>query len=569
MFLNGCWSGKAKGLANPLNSVEGLTDAFLAVGAQVVVGSLFKVPDEGARAFAVKFYESVLNCKTMGEAVQLAREYTMGKDEYAATWACFVMYGDPCLRVELKEDELQKNLTQIGLDRINFEISCCQVVAQALEYGRPIGIAGTPHLFAAMIAGENSFLRDRLKEQDVSYKKLQEVFQKAFRLVKSIKEIPSISVKFSENVKGILKKAMEIAQLARREKITELDLAAGFAAQHGGETGEVLHRLGVNVKALSPIPIEHPDPASPTKPVSKIQIGTLDAEDYTKDAWKILDKSVEIAKLSGSSVIGTPHLFVGMLQDEQGALSKALSRFVTIPSKIFQGFQSMLSGGEQAEMTAKPETINKDIGFSDNATKILYTAKICAGADNRDKVSDNDLLTAFVRQGGGGTGELLRRLGLVTEALISKVFQDNGELNASLFDEAAWLIIEKAWECGRNKAHEILGRRHILYAMLSLENSLLHKLIRSQGKDAEQLSNLLYTSPLMSGGMSLKSRVLARTDHMAPELIKIFCAAELEAKKEQEIKIGERHLMRACIVDGCGQAGEFLVKHGVKLNRLI
>jgi hypothetical protein len=569
VFLNGCWSAKAKGIANPLNSVEGLTDAFLAVGAQVVVGALFEVPDEGARAFAEKFYESVLNFKTVGEAMQLAREYTVGKDKYAATWACFVMYGDPCLRVELKEDELQKNLTQIGLDRMNFEVSCCQVVSHALEYGRPIGIAGTPHLFAAMIAGENSFLRDRLKEQDVSYKKLQEVFQKAFRLVKSIKEMPYSPAKFSENVEDILKKAMEIAKSKECEEITELDLAAGFAAQHGGETGEVLHKLGVNVKALSPIPIESPEPDSLIKSESIRQIGLLDAEDYTKDAWKILVKSMEIAKLSGSNFVGTPHLCVGMLQVEQGALSRALNRLGINPEAALQGFQYMLYGGEQVKKKmSSPETIDRDINFSNNATNILLTAKTCSVADNRDKVSDGDLLAAFVRQDGGETGKLLRRMGLVTEALVSDVFRDNGELNASLFDETAWLIIEKALECGRKKGHERLGRRHILYAMLSMENGLLPGLIRSQGKNAEQLSEFLYTSSLMSGGMSLKNRMAARTDHMATELIKIFCAAELEAKNEQGEKIGERHLMRACIADGCGKAGGFLVKHGVSLNKL-
>ncbi len=572
VFLNGCWSGKAKGVPDPLSSVEGLTDAFLSVGAQVVVGSLFEVPDEGARAFAEKFYESVLNRKTMGEALQLAREETKDKEKCAAAWACFVMYGDPCLRIEFKEDELQTLLNSIGLNRLDFGISCCRVVSQALEYGRPIGMVGTPHLFAAMMGGEDGFLRDHLQEKDVPSKKLQEVFKKAFRIAESAKEKPAKSVRFSRNLECILQNALKIAQSNDRKKITELDLVGGFAVQNGGETGEILEGLGVNVKALAPGWKNHSVPEPPfeteTDPGTVMQACPIAQGECTNDAWRALVKSVEIAGLFGSNVVGTPHLFIGMLQVEQGALARALNRLGINPEAALQGFQYMLYGGEQVKKKmSRSKTIDRDIDFSKNATNILLTAKTCLVA-NRGKISDGDLLAAFVRQDGGETGKILRRMGLVTEALVSDVFRDNGELNASFFDETAWSIIERALECGRKKGHERLGRRHILYAMLSMENGLLPGLIRSQGKNAEQLSEFLYTSSLMGGGMSLKNRMAARTDHMATELIKIFCAAELEVKNEQGEKIGERHLMRACIADGCGKAGEFLVKHGVSLNKL-
>ena len=61
----------------------------------------------------------------------------IGKPEYAAAWACFVMYGNPCLRLELKVDEVQRMLDEAGLKREDFEPDCMRVVEQAYEYGRP------------------------------------------------------------------------------------------------------------------------------------------------------------------------------------------------------------------------------------------------------------------------------------------------------------------------------------------------------------------------------------------------------------------------------------------------
>src|SRR5208283_1641765 len=59
-FLNGCNSGAV---------VQGLTEAFLATGAQMVIGSLYATPSRGAAAFAEKFYADFLQGVSAGEAM--------------------------------------------------------------------------------------------------------------------------------------------------------------------------------------------------------------------------------------------------------------------------------------------------------------------------------------------------------------------------------------------------------------------------------------------------------------------------------------------------------------------
>jgi CHAT domain-containing protein len=99
VFLNGCWGGKAKGVKGSSQAIKNMTDAFLGAGAQVVVGSQFELPEAGASEFAKKFYGRVLCGKTVGEAMREARKHVMGNKKYGATWACYVMYGDPGLRI--------------------------------------------------------------------------------------------------------------------------------------------------------------------------------------------------------------------------------------------------------------------------------------------------------------------------------------------------------------------------------------------------------------------------------------------------------------------------------------
>src|ERR1700722_7432424 len=98
VFLNSCWSARATGISQQPSSGLGMTDAFLEAGAQAVIGSLFPAPDVGARTFAEAFYRCVLDGKTLGEAMRLARKTVMGASDCGPAWACFVLFGDPCLR---------------------------------------------------------------------------------------------------------------------------------------------------------------------------------------------------------------------------------------------------------------------------------------------------------------------------------------------------------------------------------------------------------------------------------------------------------------------------------------
>jgi hypothetical protein len=58
------------------------------------------VEDRAAGAFALAFYQSILNKDCVGKAVQLARKAVVSRfGEGDPSWAAFALYGPPWLKL--------------------------------------------------------------------------------------------------------------------------------------------------------------------------------------------------------------------------------------------------------------------------------------------------------------------------------------------------------------------------------------------------------------------------------------------------------------------------------------
>jgi hypothetical protein len=115
VFLNACNSAQVRNQADaasdqgkPADSLktylqgaaEGLAASFLYGGALGCIGSLWPVYDEPAAEFAIAFYRNVLDGHVIGEAVRMARVDIKSRFPEHATWATFVLYGNPTFRLE-------------------------------------------------------------------------------------------------------------------------------------------------------------------------------------------------------------------------------------------------------------------------------------------------------------------------------------------------------------------------------------------------------------------------------------------------------------------------------------
>jgi predicted phosphodiesterase len=311
--------------------------------------------------------------------------------------------------------------------------------------------------------------------------------------------------------------------------------------------------IGGKFETVIPINVHLPD-------FEIAQIGPLSSSDCMPDAWEALYYAVKAARLGGSDMVGTPHLFKGMLQIKNGCLVKALKRLGIDLSKLYGAINiSTDSVDDHISDYLKGPIIE----VSPNTYPVLQGAKDRSKDENREKITELDILTVFVKQGGGLTGRYLREKGIILESLISEVLSDDGQLDISRFDLSTQKILKTAMDCAHHKQHFMLGRRHLLYAMLVNEGTELQKRVRQQGLDPEELGDSLYIE-MPSGTSSAQDRKLTIAN-LSPETINIILAAENYSKPGKEI--GEYMLLRALLEDGCGSAGQFLVQRGIKWRK--
>ena len=108
VFLNACESGQT---ANPdsvqmtsyhhrdRGMAEGLAAATIYGGAVGCIGPLWPVYDDAAAAFAIEFYNHVVEGHMIGKAMQLARQHVKEQFPRQITWASFVLYGNPTYKL--------------------------------------------------------------------------------------------------------------------------------------------------------------------------------------------------------------------------------------------------------------------------------------------------------------------------------------------------------------------------------------------------------------------------------------------------------------------------------------
>lgn len=105
VFLNACSTGKSESetsteVAYDAKPAAGLSSAFVYGGALACIGSLWPVYDASARFFAVEFYNAIIDRDSIGGAMLAARQATFQKFKDDATWASFVLFGNPTFRLD-------------------------------------------------------------------------------------------------------------------------------------------------------------------------------------------------------------------------------------------------------------------------------------------------------------------------------------------------------------------------------------------------------------------------------------------------------------------------------------
>jgi CHAT domain-containing protein len=383
-FLNGCQSAR---------SVESLTSSFLKKGATTVIGTVFKVSSFGARVFAERFYDSALSGEQVGEAMLQARKFVRLDPRCGNAWACFAMYGDPCVRIVgiTIPPELERN----------FSVSCRRVIEKCVRYSEPYGIICTPFLFAALLDGEDQALRLELRSRGVSADDLKEMFEAA-RKQEIIHPDGNVPLEVSRNVMHIISFAEAEAGKDGRKNITENDLISGFLGHGGGAIARLLARSGVN-------PAEINSKKADGDTYLFRDDGELDERKFDLVALKALEKARDFACKTGWRKISTPHLFMGLCCIRDGITSRLIRSQGFDPQLLSECIKSKCF--LPAIETEQGRSLNID-KISRRFMHILTDAGKMAAAANKEFINEGHILLSFLQDGGGETAKLLQSMGI-------------------------------------------------------------------------------------------------------------------------------------------------------------
>ena len=95
VFINAC---RTVGAVPEYTQLLGWAGQFMAAGAGAFIGTLWAVPSDSARVFAEAFYDCLKASRTLGTAVQGARQ-AVAYDTADPTWLAYSIYGDPTATV--------------------------------------------------------------------------------------------------------------------------------------------------------------------------------------------------------------------------------------------------------------------------------------------------------------------------------------------------------------------------------------------------------------------------------------------------------------------------------------
>ena len=147
---------------------------------------------------------------------------------------------------------------------------------------------------------------------------------------------------------------------------------------------------------------------------------------FTERAQKAILLSQEEAKKFNHNYVGTEHMLLGLMAEEQGIAATTLKEFgITLEKTRKQVYELVGMGEENVEL----------VGFTPRTKRVFEIASNEARNMGHSYVSTEHLLLGLIAEGEGIAATILRRMGVepqkVAEKIIERITQDMSKQQAS------------------------------------------------------------------------------------------------------------------------------------------
>ncbi|MDD2352044.1 MAG: ATP-dependent Clp protease ATP-binding subunit [Candidatus Caldatribacteriota bacterium] len=143
---------------------------------------------------------------------------------------------------------------------------------------------------------------------------------------------------------------------------------------------------------------------------------------YTEKVRKVIMMAQEEAVNLNHNYIGTEHILVGLVKENEGLAGKVLRELGVEPEKVIEAIEKIVGKGEYQEVS--------EITFTPRAKKVLELASQEASQLGQNYIGTEHILLGLIKEGSGVATRILNDMGIDLENVYSqvmKVLMENGQ----------------------------------------------------------------------------------------------------------------------------------------------
>jgi ATP-dependent Clp protease ATP-binding subunit ClpC len=148
---------------------------------------------------------------------------------------------------------------------------------------------------------------------------------------------------------------------------------------------------------------------------------------YTEKVRKVIMMAQEEAVNLNHNYIGTEHILVGLVKENEGIAGKVLRDVGAEPDKIVEEIEKIVGKGEYQEVS--------EITFTPRAKKVLELASQEASQLGQNYIGTEHLLMGLIKEGSGVATRILTEMGIDLDSIYSqvmKVLMESGQSESTV-----------------------------------------------------------------------------------------------------------------------------------------
>jgi len=433
---------------------------------------------------------------------------------------------------------------------------------------------GTEHLVLGLAREGEGVAARALEALDVNLSTLRSAVEKIIGRGDSTTSPSEITL--SPRTKKVIELAIDEARKLGRGDVGTEHLLLGIVREGGHIGAHILEAAGVSLDSVRDKVIEllgqptsHTPPSPPLQAVTTFASfgGTLDR--FNDRAKRVLALAQNEAIRFNHNYIGTEHILLGLIREEEGVAARSLRTLGVELDKARTALGFIVGRGDAV-------TTPSEITLSPRTKKIIELAIDEARKLGQTRVSTEHILLGLAREGEGIASGILESLGVTMDKVRHVVIETLGQMKPDLaktvysntlfqsgpfdlLDDGAKRVLAIAEEEARQMRHNWIGTEHMLIA-----------LARSDGVAQRTLTELGVTLELARAGV-FKAVPPAETDvteiTVTPR-VKTLLGKAIMLAAPQSDRVRPQHLLLALVADPNGIGSQVLAELGATQEKV-